>query len=390
MKKLTKKIFRTFGTEITRYIPNPNEKVISLKSEGNSKGDVLFSYMLSPFLLKPGEAIPNSHNSHWRCLQIAQTFFELGYSVDVIDSHNMIFRPEKQYAVFVGHRINFDYIVGLLDARCVKVAHLDTAHWIFNNHATYQRKYELQQRRGMTILGSHRIVEPNLAIESADYGSICANDFTLNTFRHSNKPICKLPQSPSSIYAWPEDKNFQVSRNHFLWLGSHGFVHKGLDLVLEAFAEMPDVHLYVCAPLQKEKEFVKSFDRELYRTANIHAIGWVDVDSPEFIEIANKCVGVVYASCSEGGGASVITCMHGGMIPIVNYESSVDVEDFGVLLKDSSINSIKLAIQMVSTLPVEQLKQMAHRAWKYARANHTREQFSKEYEKFALDILKMT
>ena len=32
-------------------------------------------------------------------------------------------------------------------------------------------------------------------------------------------------------------------------------VHKGLDLVLEAFAGMPEYHLTVCGPVAKEKDF---------------------------------------------------------------------------------------------------------------------------------------
>ncbi len=390
MKKLTKKIFRAFGTEVTRYTPTPNEDVVSLKPEHNSRGDVLFSYMVSPFLLKPGESLPNSHNSYWRCLQIAKTFLQLGYAVDIIDSHNRTFQPEKKYAVFVGHRINFDQIAVGLHERCIKVAHLDTAHWVFNNYATYRRKLELQQRRGVTILGSHRIVEPNLAIEHADCGSMCANDFTSGTFRYAGKPIYQLPQSPPTTYPWPDGKNFHACRKHFLWFGSHGFVHKGLDVVLEAFSDMPDCHLYVCAPLHKEKEFAKHFDRELYHTPNIHTVGWVDVESPEFVEILARCVGVVNTSCSEGGGASIITCMHGGLIPIVNRESSVDVEDFGVLLTNSSIDAIKTAIQRVAGLPDEELKHMAHKAWESVRAKHTREKFSEEYQRFALDVLRKT
>ena len=41
----------------------------------------------------------------------------------------------------------------------------------------------------------------------------------------------------------PEGKDFEVCRPHFMWLGSRGFVHKGLDVVLEAFSEMPELAL---------------------------------------------------------------------------------------------------------------------------------------------------
>ena len=158
-------------------------------------------------------------------------------------------------------------------------------------------------------------------------------------------------------------------------------IHKGLDLVLDAFAEMPEYHLTVCGPLQYEKEFVKAYYKELYQTPNIHTIGRIDVNSPEFIKITRNCLGLIHPSCSEGGGGSVIQCMHAGLIPIVSYESSVDVYDFGVILNDCSVDEIKRSIQNISRLSSEELRTMSRKAWEYARATHTRERFAEEYRK---------
>ncbi len=62
----------------------------------------------------------------------------------------------------------------------------------------------------------------------------------------------------------------------------------------------------------------------------------------------------MFVSAAEGGAGSVITCMHTGLIPIVNYETSVDVhENYGVLLKNSSIAEIQSAVRRIANLPVE-------------------------------------
>jgi hypothetical protein len=63
------------------------------------------------------------------------------------------------------------------------------------------------------------------------------------------------------------------------------------------------------------------------------------------------------------------------------------VDDFGVVLKDNSINTIQNTVQMVSNFPVEQLQQMARKTWEFARANHTREKFAEEYKKTVLSIM---
>ena len=63
-----------------------------------------------------------------------------------------------------------------------------------------------------------------------------------------------------------------------------------------------------------------------------------------------------------------MACLHAGLIPIISYESGIDVEDFGVILKDNSIKTIKNTVQMISSLPGEQLQPMARKAWEFARA----------------------
>jgi len=387
MKSWVRESLRGIGLEIGRYAPNPCEKVISLKPEKPAQGEVLLSWILEPFLLKPDEPMSNSHTQYWECAEMARTFLDLGYAVDVIDSHNETFHPRKHYACFIGHRTNFDRIAGLLKGGCVKIAHLDTAHWLFHNHSNYLRKFELQRRRGVILKEWNRLIQPNLTIENADYAVTYGNRFTLDTYRYAQKPLFRIPISTCAVFPWPEQKNYASGRSHFLWFGSGGFVHKGLDLVLEAFAEMSDHHLYVCGPLQKEQDFVKAYYKELYETPNIHAVGWVDVDGPEFMGIVNKCLGVVYPSCSEGQAGSVVACLHAGLIPIISYESGIDVGEFGVILKDNSIKTIINTVQMVSDLPGEQLQQMARKAWEFARANHTREKFAEEYRKAVLNAL---
>ena len=274
--------------------------MVSLKPKHAPLGTVLLSWYIDPFLLKEGDPIPTSHPKHWDCTQVARTFLDLDYAVDVIDSHNQTFVPTKPYAMFVGHRSNFDRLAELLPRRCLKIAWLDTAHWVFNNQATMQRQLELQQRKGVVIRDSHRLVEHDLTIEHADCAILYGNQFTLDTYRYANTTLFPISRSTGTLFPWPEHKTFDACRHNFLWLGGHGFVHKGLDLVLEAFAGMPEQHLYVCGPLEKEKEFVKVFYKELYQMPNIHPLGWVDVSSPEFVEMADKCVGIVFPSCSEG------------------------------------------------------------------------------------------
>ena len=61
--------------------------------------------------------------------------------------------------------------------------------------------------------------------------------------------------------------------------------------------------------------------------------------------------------------------------------------EFGVILKNCSVEKIKNAIRRVSSLPTQQLKHMARKNWEFARANHTREIFATEYSKIVSEIM---
>ncbi len=387
VKKSIHGIVNKLGYEIVRHAPNGHE-LVSLPSHNGSRGNMLLSYIIEPFLLKPGDPISTAHTHDWESFQIAQTFLDLGYSVDVIDYRNNSFIPQKHFSFFVGARTNFARIARQLNNDCIKIVHLDTAHWVFNNYATYKRSLELQHRKRITLpLMSHRIIEPNFAIEDADYATLLGNRFTISTYEYAQKPIYPIPISTCAMYGSPENKNFETCRNNFLWFGSGGMVHKGLDLLLELFVDMPDYHLYICGPVDNEKDFMLIFFKELFQTPNIHTIGWVDVNSAQFIKILNTCIGLVYPSCAEGQNGGVVNCMHAGLIPIISYQSGVDVHDFGFMLADCSKEEIRETILKISAIPVDQLRSMSLKAWEFAIKNHTRERFTEDYKRAIIKIM---
>ncbi len=364
---------------------SPEREVITLSPDGPVRGRVLFSYIIGGFLLESERLIPNKHTNIWQSLKMAHTFVELGYEVDVIHWTNNDFIPTKNYSFFVDVRWNLERLAALLNKDCVKIMHLDTAHILFHNAAEFNRLLQLQQRRGVT-LKPKRFEMPNLGIEHADYATATGNDFVVDTFAYARKKTFKLP-SPCAISMDKPQKNFQECRTRFLWFSSSGLVHKGLDLALEAFAAMPDCHLTICAPIEGEREFVATYHKELYETPNISTIGWVDIDSEQFRQIANSCVAIVHLSCSEGGAPAIKTCMHAGLIPVVSYESGVDVDDFGYCLTDCSIEKITDLIGMISTLSCKELEGKSSESWEFARRHYTRDHFSHEYRRVILEIV---
>jgi glycosyltransferase involved in cell wall biosynthesis len=280
---------------------------------------------------------------------------------------------------------NLERLAPLLPATTKKILHATGANWLFQNRAELARLAALRDRRGVS-LPPRRQVQPSRGIEIADLATTTGNAFTIETFAFARKPMYRIPVSSTYTQDWPAEKKTEACRTHFLWLGSHGLVHKGLDLALEAFAQTPALNLTICGPVSAEPDFAAEYRREL-ALPNIRVQDWIDTQSPLFRELLATHAGIVYPSCSEGGGGSVITCLHGGLIPIVTREASVDVEDFGFSLREAGIAAIVETVQRVATLPAAELSLRSRAAWEFARRQHTREAFEKNYRLFVRDVL---
>lgn len=359
-------------------------RIVTIQPEGPIQGKVLISYMTEAFQPKPTE---NWHVRSWESREMAKTFVDLGYSADVCDYRDRGFVPRKDYAVVVDVEDNLERFTPLLDKACLKIFHITTAHPLFNNAAEAARLLALKERRGVVVPAVRQFLRPHHGIEFAHCATVEGNQFVQNTYRYANKPIHRVPAPSALIRPWPGHKNFDACRRRFMWFGSHGVVHKGLDLVLEAFSGMPELELFVCGPVKKEPAFVRAYEKELYHTRNIQTVDWVDLASESFCNLMNSCIGHVFPSSSEGAGICVIDTMHAGLIPIVSYESAVDVHDFGLLLKTSTIDDIQDAVKTIADLPASELERRARKAWEHARANHTRERFAEEYRSTIKTIL---
>lgn len=347
------------------------------------RGNVLISY-ITLSLLNKSERTLNAHTNRWESIDMINTFLERGYAVDMIDITNTTFVPRKKYDVFVDNYHNMERLAPLLhDTK--KVFFATTAHWKFNNDAEQKRFDELFLRRGMRLLPD-RVMPPNRAVETCDQVALLGNTFTAATYSYANKPITTLPISTTHEFESPEHKDFEQIRKNFIWFGGAGVIHKGLDLVVEAFAQMPEYSLTICGKLDGETDFKKIYQHEL-SLPNIHIAGFMDPGSEAFKTLCQNSLGLVYPSCSEGQAGSVVLTMHAGLIPIISFQSGVTVENFGTILKENTIEQIKTEVASLASLPIESLKDRSIAAWQYAQTHHTRAHFGEAFRSFVDRLL---
>jgi glycosyltransferase involved in cell wall biosynthesis len=370
-----------------RRLRRVERRLVTLHPQGPPRGRALVSYIVDPYLLPAGAPLPHSHTNFWESRAIGEVLRDLGFTVDAIHWTNRAFVPRRPYDLLVDVRLNLERLAPLVGERCLKVMHAETSHRTFHNPAQKRRLDDLERRRGVRLT-VRRPLEDNRTIESADCATVLGNEVTQATYAHAGKPLWRVPISQPVFFPFPADRDWPTAARHFLWFGSGGMVHKGLDIVLEAFAGLPDHQLTVVGPVERERDFEKVYEAELYRTPNVRCVGWVDIAGERFREITRSAAGLVYPSCSEGCSGSAVTCMHAGLIPLLTPQTGVDVDPaYGILLADPSPESIRRHVTALSARPASDLAAMARRAWEHARAHHTREEFARRYRLAMEEIL---
>jgi len=385
MVKLYSQLKRVLRQVVRPSPPPYSTQCVSLEPDGESRGRVLIAYILQPFLQSPGSPVPTSHTHFMESVLIARAWLAEGFAVDVIDYRNPDFVPTVGYDYFVSARKHLKIVAERLGPACRKIAHFDTSHFAVNNRAAFQRLVELQLRRGVCLPASIRVIESNEAVEAMDIGVVLGNSVTAATYAYGGKPLHCLPVPAIESSTWNRDKQFDDCRGRFLWLGSRGLVHKGLDLVLEAFADMPDMHLTVCGPLDQEPEFCRLYHREL-SLPNVHAWGWVDVASAEFRELAARSLALIYPSCGEGQAGAVVNCIQHGLIPIISRESGIDVDGFGEVLSECSATAIRDTIGRLNSEPDEELRRRSLAAMSHAESHHRYDAYTVRYRQILATI----
>lgn len=384
-------IFRIYKNKVSNKLLG----VVHLPPCGEKKGDVLISYLTEPFTTIPNKGFTDPHTNKWECSEIARLFSVRGYAVDIINFKNTDFVPRKKYAVCVDIMQNLERLTPHLPATCKKVMHITSAFGDFQNAAEKQRLENLERRRNIFIK-PQRTEVPSNNPKYADYLEGLGNQTIHATYTQFNKAIFPIPISVAREFDFPLEKNFESARAHFLWFGGGGAVLKGLDIVLEAFASLPDLTLHIVGPVTKEPDFALAYKHELalpniivHPRPRISPDGKMLCGDIPFTNITDTCAALVYPSASEGTSGAVVQAMHAGLIPIITKQTGLHEDAPAIICELPNVDSIKELVLKISKTNPSVLKKEAQEAWAYAREHHTKETFSKAYAHFIDDILKI-
>lgn len=369
--------------------------VVTMPALSPRKGFALVSFITGPFTKAPGEFFTDPHSNYWVVEEIVRLLNKRGFDVDIINWNDNKFTPRKKYDLCIDMQYNLERLSKYLPPECIKVMHLVASHPKFQNKAEITRIKALEKRR--EVLFAPKRTEPMTSNPKiADFIVGYGNKTVHGTFGEMAKKIIPFPVPIMERYDFPDYKDFSKVRKNFLWFGGGGAILKGLDLVVEAFAELPHLKLTLIGTSAYEKEFEKMYEKELslpnierHWRPHLTKEGKNLVEKRDVKEILDECGAIVFLSASEGGGGATVQAMGAGLVPIVTKNSGINEKVQSIIVEDLSIQNIKKIVEEFSNLPGKTIKEMAYQAWKFANENHTKEAFTKKYEDFLDNVLKL-
>lgn len=387
MKKFIKKYIMVFLWErLEKYvgeyvfIQNINKDINS-----GSQKKVLISYLTEPF----GENL-NGHIRHTNIAEatvIVKVFVELGYCIDIIHCRDNIHLAElkdNKYDVIFGFGEPF-FLAAQYNPYACRILYLTESSPDYSKKNELERIRYFQKRHNKSVsLRRSGLYYNNKYFDFADVGILIGNEWTAESYRIQFPEIPLFLLNPTGLKN--ERFSFHInktSQKAFVWFGSDGAIHKGLDVLLDAFKDTPEAMLFVCGVAHDEKWLLRRYQKY----SNIIDVGFVNVQTTCFLDIINKADFVIFPSASEGMSTSVLTCMRHGLIPVVTRSTGINVQGFGFYLDDYHVEYICEVIKKLINYPETQLKEMRKTVYSYTNKNFCLKTFKNKFSKICAHIL---
>jgi len=326
---------------------------------------VLVCYLTEPYYLD--SVTLESHPKFYQMTQLVHFFCKQGYSIDICNYVNDsgINKINKYYDVIIGQGIAYKraieiikHDIGILfltenNPETVNVKYQERIDYFISRHASISPKISVKRigifDRSM-IESSDAIIATTNRYNSQTLFNFCKNVFPINVNTLSN---------PNFVFS---KKRIIKNRKSFLWFGSVGLIHKGLDILLDVFKKLPDYTLNVYGVPKSE---LSLFNKLKAPNTILHES--VNVKSDRFLsEVVENNTFIISNSCSEGTQTGVATCMMCGMIPIISRETGYDEHDSIIMMEEYSVEYIINTIKKAVSLCDEQLIAMSKSTLEYS------------------------
>lgn len=347
------------------------------------------SYIAEVYYRKNDISYMNGHQNKKEALAIGKIFHKLNYNVTIADFNRPKECKKRKYDIIFGLEPNFESMCRK-NPNALKIYYATGAFWKHQSNMV-QKRTDLFNKEHRTNLAYSRMVSPHDSCQIADYIIQIGSSFTISTYPTELQNKIRTVNQSCNFYGRYEQtlKKQFISQKDFMWFGSSGSILKGLDLVIEYFMKHPEYNLHVVGPLDEDFEIY--YRERIKKHENIILYGFLDTSSEKFLEVAYKSCANIFPSASEGGcPGSVITLMKAGVIPIVSkWAAFNEINEYGYLLKDLSIEEIGKSIRWVSQQTVQDVLLLSQRCVEYSTSTFNLERFEQEFRSELIRNIKL-
>lgn len=380
-----KKINRRIKWEFDNLLHKKNRVIFNINLDINNIQQRKLAFVYLDHSLLNSDFSSATHTSISESSVLIKLFIDQGFCIDVIDvfqNPKMIYEKlkDKQYDCIFGFSSIFD-LLAENNPRACKIMYCTENEPCFSLTEEKKRLDYYKLRHGK-----------NLPIKRSG---------TFYHEKHFNNIDCIVTLSDNSNFIKYEktvyetnptgliNKHFDITdikenrHSNYLWFGSSGVIHKGLDILVEAFNSMPqENHLYVYGLADEDEKLLD------ITNSNIHLRGRISVESKEFIDVVKKCNYIILPSCSEAMSTAVLTGMLHGLIPIVTKDAGMNrLGENVIYIESHKVEALNILLRTVNNTPVNVVFQKKIEVYKYAHKHFKIEQFKTNMTKIIRKIL---
>lgn len=318
-------------------------------------------------------------------IQIVKQLINYNFSIDIYPTNKFDLTTNVNYDYILGFGENYKKICKQNPKAKKILLVTENLPLIVSENYTERLNYYSKRHPGKKIYAIPRNNYYDMEMfTNSDYGIIMNGTYNYNKMkkyfkRNSYRINVNSLQNP--YFNIDNNKEFENIQKNFLWFGSNGFIHKGLDILIDAFKFLPEYTLNIYGIDKKEL-------KQTELTKNIILHERINVNSSNFIkEVVNNNTFVLSLSCSEGMMSSIATCMMHGLIPITTKETGFDDVPFMLFFDSFNVNEVINTIKNTQNLSIEELHQLSTQSIKYANIEYSIDRFDKDFNNIMHKIL---
>lgn len=316
--------------------------------------------------------------------QMLNVFIEQNYIIDLYScsQYTPQILKKDSYDIIIGFGHNYSDLC-VLNPLALKILFVtENAPWIVKQKFSERLEYYKQRHNNIPYTISRTQFYNQHMFEISDIGIIMNGyhnymgmkdyfnkSYQINVNALFNPQINNIPQ-----------KSFHNIKKNFVWFGSNGLIHKGLDILIESFAQLPDYTLNIYgAPTKEIKQFTIPKNVKIHSNINVY--------SEQFInDVIKENTYVISLSCSEGMMSGVATCMVHGLIPITSIETGFDNFPHNIPLKSYKISDVVETLKSITKIDEITLQQLSHKTYMYSKREYSLEYFTHRFKTIMNDI----